>query len=83
MNVYRYDPLLSDSVIAHFGTKQLSKLNKKMDTVIITVAHVQFRKMGGADILELMNNKPELVEDVKGMVDKNEAEKNGMYYRKL
>jgi len=45
VNVYGYDPLLPDSVIAHFGTKPLPKLDKKMDAVIIAAAHKQFKKM--------------------------------------
>ena len=39
VDVYGYDPLLSDSVITHFGAKPLPKLDTKMDAVIIAVAH--------------------------------------------
>jgi UDPglucose 6-dehydrogenase/UDP-N-acetyl-D-galactosamine dehydrogenase len=82
VNVYGYDPLLSDAVIKHFGANPLPKLDKKMDAVIISVAHSQFRKMGVADICKFMNSHPVLI-DVRGMVDQKAAEKNGMYYRKL
>jgi UDPglucose 6-dehydrogenase/UDP-N-acetyl-D-galactosamine dehydrogenase len=82
VNVYGYDPLLPDSVIVHFGTKPLPKLDKKMDAVIIAVAHKKFKEMSLEQIQGLMNGKPVLV-DVRGMVDQNEAEKIGMYYRKL
>ena len=44
-NVYGYDPMLPESVIEHFGAKPLPKLDKKMDAVIIAVAHSAFRKM--------------------------------------
>jgi UDPglucose 6-dehydrogenase/UDP-N-acetyl-D-galactosamine dehydrogenase len=82
VNVYGYDPLLPDSVIAHFGTKPLPKLDKKMDAVIISVAHRQFRDMSMKQILDLMNKNPVLI-DVRGMVDRDEAGKVGIYYRKL
>ncbi len=82
VDVFGYDPLLSDDVIEHFGAKPLPKLNKKMDAVIIAVAHSVFRKMGIADICRFMNHNPVLI-DVRGMVDRHEAEKAGVYYRKL
>jgi UDP-N-acetyl-D-glucosamine/UDP-N-acetyl-D-galactosamine dehydrogenase len=82
VNVYGYDPLLPDSVITHFGTKPLPKLNKKMDAVIIAVAHTQFRKMGIDKICQIMKFKPVLI-DVRGMVDLNEVKMNGIYYKKL
>lgn len=82
VNVYGYDPLLSDAVIEHFGASPLPKLDKKMDAVIITVAHKKFKEMSLEQIRGLMNGKPVLV-DVRGMVNQNEAEKTGMYYRKL
>jgi UDPglucose 6-dehydrogenase/UDP-N-acetyl-D-galactosamine dehydrogenase len=82
VNVYGYDPLLPDSVIAHFGTKPLPKLDKMMDAVIISVAHAQFRKMGVAELCGFMNPHPVLI-DVRGMVDRVAAEGMGIYYRKL
>jgi UDP-N-acetyl-D-galactosamine dehydrogenase len=82
VNVYGYDPLLTDAVIAHFGTKPLPKLDKKMDAVIIAVAHRQFREMPVAQIRDLMNKNPVLI-DVRGMVDQDQVKKNGIYYKKL
>jgi len=82
VNVYGYDPLLPDAVIAHFGTKPLPKLDKKMDAVIIAVAHRQFREMPVKQIRDLMNKNPVLI-DVRGMVDQNQVKKNGIYYKKL
>ncbi len=81
-NVYGYDPLLPESVIEHFGVKPLHKLGKKMDAVIIAVAHRQFKGMKVGDIRKLMNDHPVLI-DVRGMVDCEAASKAGMYYRKL
>jgi UDP-N-acetyl-D-glucosamine/UDP-N-acetyl-D-galactosamine dehydrogenase len=82
VNVFGYDPLLSDSVIAHFGTKPIPKLDKKMDAVIIAVAHAQFRKMGIAEICRFMNDHPVII-DVRGMVNKEAAEQQEIYYRTL
>lgn len=82
VNVYGYDPLLSDAVIEHFGAHPLPKLDRKMDAVIITVAHTKFKEMNLQQIRGLMKSRPVLV-DVRGMLDQDEAEKTGMYYRKL
>jgi UDP-N-acetyl-D-galactosamine dehydrogenase len=65
VNVYGYDPLLPESVIEPFGAKPLPKLDKKMDAVIIAVAHGQFRKMAVAEICQFMNSHPVLI-DVRG-----------------
>jgi len=82
VNVYGYDPLLPDSAIKHFGAKPLPKLDRKMDAVIIAVAHRQFKDMSFAQIRNLMADHPVLI-DVRGMADRTAAEKNGVYYRKL
>jgi UDP-N-acetyl-D-galactosamine dehydrogenase len=82
VNVFGYDPLLPDDVIRHFGAKPLPKLNKKMDAVIIAAAHRQFTQMPVKDIRSMMNDHPVLI-DVRGMIDKDQAEKSGMYYKKL
>ena len=82
VNVYGYDPLLTSSEIKHFGAIPLPKLDKKMDAVIIAVAHKQFGKMTIEKIRSFMNDHPVLV-DVRGMVDLNAAYQNGLYYRKL
>lgn len=82
VDVYGYDPLLSDSVIENFGAKPLSHFDKKMDAVIITVAHSVFKKMQVGDIRSLMNDHPVLI-DVRGMVDQEISEKMGMFYKKL
>jgi UDP-N-acetyl-D-glucosamine/UDP-N-acetyl-D-galactosamine dehydrogenase len=82
VNVYGYDPMLSDSVIRHFGANPLPKLDKKMDAVIIAVAHKQFKCMTIKKIRTIMNDHPVLI-DVRGMVDQNIAENLGIYYKKL
>ncbi len=76
VNVYGYDPLLPESVIERFGAKPLPKLDKKMDAVIIAVAHSTFRAMSIGKICRLMNSHSVLV-DVRGMVDCEAVEKAG------
>ena len=82
VDVYGYDPLLTDETIRKFGATPLRQLDKKVDAVIIAVAHSVFRKMSVHEIRSLMNGNPVLV-DVRGMVDRDEAEKTGILYRKL
>jgi UDPglucose 6-dehydrogenase/UDP-N-acetyl-D-galactosamine dehydrogenase len=82
VNVYGYDPLLTNNEIRHFGATPLSNLDKKMDAVIIAVAHKQFKEMPVEKIQGFMTDKPVLV-DVRGMVDYDSVEKNAMFYRKL
>ena len=53
-----------------------------MDAVIIAVGHRQFRDMGVKEIRGLMNDHPVLV-DVKGIVDRGEADEMGIRYGKL
>lgn len=82
VQVYGYDPLLSDAVIEHFGAIPLPKLDQKMDAVIIAVAHQEFRQMSVDAIRALMNDHPVLI-DVRGMVEPEVCKRQGMYYRKL
>jgi UDP-N-acetyl-D-glucosamine/UDP-N-acetyl-D-galactosamine dehydrogenase len=82
VEVYGYDPLLPGEVIVRFGAKPLPKLDKKMDAVIIAVAHSAFRKMSVHEIRSLMKDDPVLI-DVRGMIDREKAKEMGMYYRKL
>ena len=82
VNVFGYDPLLSDSVIRQFGAKPLSKLDKKMDAVIIAVAHKQFKGMTIREIQKLMNKKPVLI-DVRGIMNADQMNNQKFYYKRL
>jgi UDP-N-acetyl-D-galactosamine dehydrogenase len=79
VNVYGYDPLLPDDMIEHFGAISLPKLDKKMDAVIITVAHTQFKVMNIDQIAKLMNDHPVLV-DVRGIYEDAPIENFGIRY---
>ena len=82
VDVYGYDPLLTAAEIKHFGAIPLPRLDKKMDVVIIAVAHSSFKEMSLSDIRGLMNSEPVII-DVRGIVDRDAAEKAGVYYWKL
>lgn len=82
VEVYGFDPLLPNSVMKHFGTKPLPKLDNKMDAIIITVAHTSFRTMSIGEFRQMMNENPVLV-DVPGMLERNIVEQNGIYYHRL
>jgi UDPglucose 6-dehydrogenase/UDP-N-acetyl-D-galactosamine dehydrogenase len=82
VNVYGYDPLLTPAETKHFGAIPLPKLDKKMDAVIIAVAHKHFRMMTVEKIRSLMNDHPVLV-DVRGIVGRAIAEKQKIHYRQL
>ena len=69
-------------MIEQFGVKALPGLDLNMDAVIIAVGHRQFREMGVSEIRSLMNDHPVLV-DVKGIVDRGEAERRGIWYGKF
>jgi len=80
--VYGYDPLLPGKVIEKFGAIPVRRLDKTFDSVIITVAHDEFRKMSVARIRRLMGDHPVLV-DVRGMFKRNDAESKGISYQCL
>jgi UDPglucose 6-dehydrogenase/UDP-N-acetyl-D-galactosamine dehydrogenase len=80
--VYGYDPHLPDTIIQKFGAIPLPELDKKMDAIIIAVAHNAFKSMDIEHLRNLMNPPPVLV-DVRGMIDKTTAEENGISYYRL
>ena len=84
VDVYGYDPLLSDAMIEGFGVKALDAQDGTVDCVIVTVAHDEFKEMGLIDVgrFMAMDEAPVLV-DVRGMFDRAEAERSGIYYRRL
>ena len=85
VEVYGYDPLLSNEEIEGFGVKGLNELNmknEKMDCIIITVTHNEFKKMKLEDVKKFMNNNPVLV-DVKGVFNGEDAKGKGFYYKGL
>jgi len=84
VDVYGYDPLLSDAMIEGFGVKALDDQDAKVDCVIVTVAHDEFRAMGLLDVERFMamDGAPVLV-DVRGMFDEEDARCRGFAYQTL
>ena len=82
VDIYGYDPLLSKEEIEGFSVEALDDLNIRVDCVIITIAHDEFKKMKLDDMKKFMNDKPVLV-DVRGMVNGEEAKRKGFYYVRL
>ena len=84
VDVYGYDPLLSDAMIEGFGVKALGDRDGKVACVIVTVAHDEFRAMGLSDMARFMamDETPVLV-DVRGMFDCEEARCRGFVYQTL
>jgi UDPglucose 6-dehydrogenase/UDP-N-acetyl-D-galactosamine dehydrogenase len=80
--VYGFDPHLSDDIIDKFGILNFKNCLCKVDAIIITVAHDQFRKMRIDQFKEYMNEHPVLI-DVRRMITREDAEKNGIYYKGL
>jgi UDPglucose 6-dehydrogenase/UDP-N-acetyl-D-galactosamine dehydrogenase len=80
--VFGYDPLLPPEVIKKFGAIPVTQLDKKYESVIITVAHNAFKKMSVTEIRNIMGEDPVLV-DVRGMIRRADAEANNIYYQSL
>jgi len=68
VDVYGYDPLLSNKEIEGFGVKAREELDgMKPDAVILAVAHEQFRVLGEGDLARTIKDCPVVV-DVKGVL---------------
>ena len=80
--IYGYDPLITKEQTNSFDLKHIDNLHKaKVDCVIITVAHDEFKKIRFDELKEIMYDKPIII-DVRGMFQQD-AEKNGIIYRTL
>ncbi len=72
LNIYGHDPLLTREEIEGFGVEAVDDLHEvKVDCVVITVAHEQYRELKIDKLLALMNDPPVLV-DVRRVFDKRE-----------
>jgi UDPglucose 6-dehydrogenase/UDP-N-acetyl-D-galactosamine dehydrogenase len=82
VDVYGYDPLLTKEGIEEFSVKALDELNAKVDCVVVTAAHDEFKKMKLEDIKKFMNDNPVLI-DVREMFNEEKAKNKGFYYKTL
>lgn len=82
-----FDPLLSGANFEdEFAIKLLKNFEEakayKADCIVISVAHSSFRQLKLADVKNMLNTRPVLI-DVRGMFDIEEARKAGFYYMAL
>ncbi len=82
IDCYGYDPLLTKAEIEGFDVKALEELHMKMDGVVVTVAHDEFKKMTLEDIWKFLSDKPVLI-DVRKIFDGEKALEEGFYYKTL
>ena len=82
IEVFGYDPLL-DNINEEFGIKPIRNLKEspKMDAIILTVVHSEFKEIALDDLKGIMNTNPILI-DVRGFyLDTQEGK--GLHYRTL
>jgi UDPglucose 6-dehydrogenase/UDP-N-acetyl-D-galactosamine dehydrogenase len=82
VEVYGYDPLLAPAAISKFGAIPVTDLEMNADGVIVAVAHDAFKKMQVGDVRNIMGDRPVLI-DVRSMIKRADAEREGMYYECL
>ena len=87
VEVYGYDPLLSKEEIEDFGVKAWGNLNVKVDCVVVAVAHDEFKNNSflstGSFFRKKVLNDNQVLIDVRGMFDGEEAKRKGFYYKRL
>ena len=81
IDVYGNDPLLSKEDIEDFGVNAYN-FDVKIDAVVITTAHDEFKKLQFPDMKKFMTGKPVLI-DVRGLFDGEEAKEKGFIYKRL
>lgn len=81
-DVYGLDPLLDKKESKSFDVKYYSSYKRKMDCIILTVAHDEFKKKSLKDLKKIMKDKPVLI-DIRRMFNKDEAKKQGFTYYTL
>ena len=83
VKVLGFDPLLGN-IENVFGIKVVHHLKdiEAVDCVILTVAHAVFDKIGLDDLKKIMSSNPILI-DVRRTFGRDEAERNGFYYKAL
>jgi len=82
VDLYGYDPLISEDQIRNFGLKLDEKLDVKIDCVVVTVAHNEFKSMTLEDMEKFMNLNPVLI-DIRGIFDPEEVRMRGINYKTL
>ena len=87
VEVVGFDPLLdANDFEGEFSIKLCRSLEEvkkiRMDAIILAVAHSSFRKLSLADLKEMQNENPILI-DIRGMFDARMAKEMGFYHKTL
>lgn len=87
VEVMGFDPLIDvEDFHREFNIRLFDNLKEvrkvKVDAVILAVAHSSFKKLSLADLKEMQNKNPILI-DVRGAFDADEAKDAGFYYQTL
>ncbi len=87
VEVLGFDPILDAAdVEGEFNIRLFRSQEEvkqyKVDAIILAVAHSEFRSLSLAEIKEMQNHAPVLI-DVRGIFDAEEAKAAGLYYETL
>jgi UDPglucose 6-dehydrogenase/UDP-N-acetyl-D-galactosamine dehydrogenase len=87
VEIFGYDPMLNaDDFEGEFGVKAFRNLEeakrRKLDCIILAVAHSSFRGISLSDFKEMQDENPILI-DVQGAFDAEQAKEAGFYYETL
>ncbi|OPX94103.1 MAG: UDP-N-acetyl-D-glucosamine 6-dehydrogenase [Syntrophorhabdus sp. PtaB.Bin027] len=82
VEVYGYDPLLTNEDVAGFGVEAVDGLKEGMDAVVITVGHEQFRHIPIDSLCKMERGMPVII-DVRRIINHVVAESAGVFYRAL
>jgi UDPglucose 6-dehydrogenase/UDP-N-acetyl-D-galactosamine dehydrogenase len=83
IDILGFDPLLSREEIEAFGIDAVEDLNGvNADCVIITVAHDAFKDISLSMLKGMLNHDP-ILTDIRGVFNREDAERAGFCYRSL
>jgi len=83
IEIFGFDPLLRREEIEAFGISALETVGEiNADCVIIAVAHDAFKDIPLSTLKGMTNNDPILI-DIRGMFNREDAERTGFCYRGL
>jgi len=85
LNPLVYDPHANPAEVKHeYGIDLCAREElKNLDTIVVAVAHDEFKTMSPAELRAMMNADKLLVADVKHVLDKKEIKKLGINYWSL
>ncbi|MBW6451263.1 MAG: nucleotide sugar dehydrogenase [DPANN group archaeon] len=82
IDIYGYDPLLTDEEINSFGITSANTPFGQYDGIIIMSPHEEIKSINLKDLKNSMSENPVII-DVKGSLNFNDVKSNGFIYKKL